>query len=128
MKDINVYVVRTGRLGNLTGVFVSRDDAIEHIAGRIRENSGANPEVKLDGTYRVSVPESWIRTKTPRRVYVLLQHIHETSAGTILGFHTNLGGARKAMETRSRYFFEQGRDFVPRLKIAEVDLYAYAES
>ena len=47
MKEISVYVVRTGFRENLAGAFVSKDAAIEHVAGRIRENSGVRPEVKL---------------------------------------------------------------------------------
>ena len=128
MKDINVYVVRTGRLENLAGAFVSKDDAIEHIAGRIRENSGTHPEVKLDGAYKVSVPDGWTHGKTPRVVYVLLQHIHETSPGTILGFHATRDEAGEAMETRNRYFLELERGFVPRLQIKEVDLHVYVKS
>lgn len=128
MKEISVYVVRTGPYENLAGVFVSKDAAIEHVAGRIRENSGAHPEVKLEGGCRISVPDDWTRDETPRSVYALLQHIHEASVGTILGFHITHAEAREAMETRSRFFPELGKDFIPRLQIVSTDLYAYAES
>ena len=128
MKDISVYVVRTGFRENLAGAFVSKDAAIEHIAGRIRENSGTHPEVKLEGGYRISVPDSWTSDGTPRFVYALLQHIHEASAGTILGFHETFDEAREAMETRSRFFPELGKNFVPRLEIVPTELHAYAES
>ena len=62
----------TGPCENLAGAFVSKDAAIEHIAGRIRENSGAHPEVKLGGKYRTSVLGGWTCDETPRSVYVLL--------------------------------------------------------
>ena len=128
MKEISVYIVLTGPWENLAGAFVSKDAAIEHIAGRIRENSGAHPEVKLEGGHRISVPDDWTRDETPRSVYALLQHIHEASVGTILGFHITYDEAREAMETRSRFFPEMGENFVPRLKIVSTELHAYAES
>ena len=128
MKEISVYVVRTGFRENLAGAFVSKDAAVEHIAGRIRENSGAHPEVKLEGGHRISVPDDWTRDGTPRSVYALLQYIHEASVGTILGFHETFDEAREAMETRSRFFPELGKNFVPRLEIVSTELHAYVES
>lgn len=128
MKDIKVHVVRTGRSENLSGAFVSKDDAIEYIVERVKDNSGAHPAVKLEGAYGIRVPDGWTRSRDSHRVYVLLQHMHEGSAGLILGFHTTRNKARKAMKLRSRYFPEQGRDFVPRLKIVPTDLYAYMKS
>ena len=124
MKDISVYVVRTGFRENLAGAFVSKDAAIEHIAGRIRENSGTHPEVKLEGGYRISVPDGWTSDGTSRFVYALLQHTHEAAVGTILGFHATRDEAREAMETRSRFFPELGEDFVPRLEIVLTELHA----
>ena len=128
MKDINVYVVRTGRFKNLAGVFVSKDDAIEHIVGLARKNSGRCPEVKLDGTYRVSVPDRWTRDKAPRRIYALTEHMFEGARGRILGFHTTCHKVRKAMERQSRCFFEEGWYVIPRFEITAIDLYACVET
>ena len=113
MKYISVYVVRTGPWENLAGAFVSKDAAIEHIAGRIRENSGAHPEVKLEGKYGISVPDGWTRDRTPRRVYVLTERRFEGSGGTILGFYTTCDKAGKAMKRHSNRFFEEGWYIIP---------------
>ena len=122
MKEISVYVVRTGPYENLAGAFVSKGAAIEHIAGRIRENSGAHPEVKLEGEYRISVPDGWGLDGAPRFVYALLQHIHEASAGTILGFYTTCDKTGKAMKRQSRRFFKEGWYIIPEFKITTIDL------
>ena len=128
MKDIRVHVVRTGRSENLSGAFVSKDDAIEYIVERVKDNSGAHPAVKLEGAYGICVPDGWTRSQDSHRVYVLLQHMHEGSEGAILGFHTTCDKARKAMELRSRHFLEEGWYLLPRLEIAAIDLHAYTES
>ena len=128
MKYISVYVVRTDPWENLAGAFVSKDAAIEHIAGRIRENSGAHPEVKLEGKYGISVPDGWTRDRTPRRIYVLTERRFEGSEGTILGFYTTCDKAGKAMKQHSRRFFEEGWHIIPGFRLMAIDLYACAES
>ncbi len=130
MKDIDAYVVRTGAgfSDGLRDAFVSRDDAIEYIAEQIRESSGRYPEVKLEKVCGISVPDGWTRGRAPRRVYVLLEYVHEGSEGAILGFHTTCDKARKAMELRSRHFLEEGWYLLPRLEIAAIDLHTYTES
>ena len=101
-------VVWTGRSENLSGTFASKNDAIEYIVERVRENSGARPEVKLEKACNISVPDSWTRSRAFRRVYVLLDYMDKESEGAILGFHTTCEEARKAIELRSRCFFEEG--------------------
>lgn len=130
MKDVDVHVVWTGSGGSREPVaaFVGRDDAIEHVVARVRRNSGRHPEVKLDGTYRVSVPDGWTRDKTPRRVYVLTERRFEGSGRTILGFYTTCDKAGKAMKRHSRRFFEEGWYIIPGFQITAIDLYACAES
>ena len=129
MKDIDVYVVRTGSGGSdgLVAAFISKDEAIEHIVGLARKNSGRCPEVKLDGTYRVSVPDRWTRDKTSHRVYALTEHMFEGEGGRILGFHTTCDKVRKAMKRQSRCFFEEGWYVIPRFEITAIDLYACVE-
>ena len=130
MKDIDVHVVRTGSGGSdgLVAAFVGKNDAIEHIVGLVRKNSGRYPEVKLDGTYKVSVPDSWTRGKTPRRVYALTEHMSKGTRGRILGFYTTCDKARKAMKRHSSRFFEEGWYVIPRFEITAIDLHAYTES
>ena len=130
MKDIDVHLVCTGSNGSREPVaaFVSRDDAIEHIIARVRKNSGRHPEVKIDGTYRVSVPDGWTRDRTPRRIYVLTQRRFEGGGGTILGFYTTCDKAGKAMKRHSRRFFKEGWYIIPGFEITAINLYACAES
>ena len=128
MKYISVYVVRSGFRENLAGAFVGRDDAIEHIVARVKKNSGIHPEVKIDGTYRVSVPDGWTRDKTPRRVYVLTEHRFEGSGGRLLGFYTTCDKAGKAMKRHSRRFFEEGWYARPGFRLTAINLYACTES